>query len=552
MRTASLPAVLLAAVAVAQDPTCRLEGLVQDPMLEPVANAEVVACRDGEVVARTFADGSGRFVFGALPQRVVTLRATGSLPEVGGAWLDLLGLERQFVTVAVIPARTVRGVVRDADGRAIADAFVLALPLADADVAVAMATARTDADGRFALHHVPVHDVELRAWAPGHEGLDERFGGVDDLEVSLQLEAPARSERSFTIVAAEPPADARLEVTAFHRGRPVPLPAPLRTPPRVDGVWRLCGWSLADEVQAHVVVSSGTCEPAACSVPAHRSGGLQEFVWKAEAAAVRGVLRGGDLPAGTWIVAEPMDGPGRRTFGRIDADGAFVLPAPVAAGQRFALRVLHAGWMFAPRSGESGTWWIDRVGDDARALPIVPAREVTLRLVDATGQPAAGVRVRIVDAAASIDRGERPPPPWGAEPLANGITGGDGGLHLGGLDLAPGRDLACVAEGAAGWTMHRFTARDARRIDLGDLRLEAGCVLEIHVGTEAAPAPVAASVEVRDLGIYPPTSMPRICDHRGRLRLVGLFAGRHQVSARNAWTIVELRPDAPKLVRLEW
>ncbi|MBL9079768.1 MAG: carboxypeptidase regulatory-like domain-containing protein [Planctomycetes bacterium] len=553
MRSVSLCAALFAAVVVAQEPTCRLEGRVLDPLQQPVANAELTASIDGEVVAHTHADGCGLFVFGRLPQRVVTVRATGDGPVVGAAWLDLLGLDRQFALLTAEPARAVRGRVCDHDGRPVAGAWLVSAPTDDRLLAVAGVLTRTGDDGTFTLEQVPIGANFVRVWAPGFACAQHDIGGTDDVDLACTLDGPAREQRRFELLGAPPAvlASARLVVAATRAGRPLPLPPPLRQTAAVDGAFVVDGWPVDDALTARLTLAGGAW-PGTIAVPADRSGGRHVFSFVAEPPCVRGRVPAGTLPDGTWLVAEPIEAPGRRSFGRVAADGRFALPAPAAAGQRFALRALHPDWrLFCSGAEAGGVWWYDTVDPEhERELALAPAQRVRVRVQRHDGTPAAGCRVHLIRGDAWSPAFSELPEHEQVESIAIGWTGTDGALELHGLNLPDDVELHCVAEGADGYAVHTLRTAAEPRLDLGSLRLDPGAALEVRLVGDATHPVAGAVARVMDNGRGPNRIRTLVCDRDGRARITGLPPGNYLVMGNGGAETVGLGPGAVRVVEL--
>jgi RNA polymerase sigma-70 factor (ECF subfamily) len=169
-----------------------LRGRVVDPAGLPVADAHVALGTRGNVVgpgrragssgwrprARVLVtDGDGRFeaqwaVLDRLaPSVPLHVQASGfalARAEVGAA-------PSATHDVRLEPGATIEGVVRDADGAAVPDAFVQVVragAVEFSDSPFSPPFARASSDGSYRLHHVPAGEVELSA---GVEG-DPRVG----------------------------------------------------------------------------------------------------------------------------------------------------------------------------------------------------------------------------------------------------------------------------------------------------------------------------------------------------------------------------------------
>jgi len=165
--------------AVAQNPAAvagvRVEGRVVDALGDPVSLASVVAItRGGSIeVARVQADGDGAFVMPRLPRKGLVLRAIAPcrLGDRHVLWLDddpFFRVAEVSVVLRMFDAVTVRGSIKDENGRPIPDARVTAEP-ADERTARDMpheCVASRD-DGSFELP-VPFGRNMICAFAPNH------------------------------------------------------------------------------------------------------------------------------------------------------------------------------------------------------------------------------------------------------------------------------------------------------------------------------------------------------------------------------------------------
>ncbi len=536
MRTAGFVAVLLGSWLVAQEPTCRLEGQVVDPLQQAVANAEVTASLAGEVIACTHSDGSGLFVFGRLPYREVIVQARAAGPDIGAAWLDLLGLERQFVRITTMPARAVTGIVRNEDGEPVGGAWLVSAPqwqnLSTDATTLASSMVQANARGEFTLSHVPFGHNLLRAWAPDHEVGEHAVDGPDAVAVTCQVARRARQERSFALdgASAAQLAAARLETGITCGGYPLPLPPSLHRPVLADGEWHVRGWPIADAMTARVVLDGVDLVPRVHFVPADCSGGTQHFsVRHDDRARLRGRLTGTAARAGLWVVAMPAAvTPDRaRVLGRTTDEGAFDLPAPVAIGEIFQLRVLDPEVTTVRQAPQASRgWWQAQLETSHRyEIPVAAARQVQLRVVGPDGIPVLGAEVALVPlrhllvAATGRDLVLGDDEPLA---IAHGTTGSDGRLTLAGLDLMDDEELQCqlcFPESTGAVTVR---VRSATLIRLGDVPLPPGATLSITAKDSAGqPAPgVPVCVALVQHGRF--QNLWLRCGRDARLVLTGL------------------------------
>jgi len=544
----------LVMVLAAQEPQCRLEGRVVDPMRVPVRGAVVTAEIAGEVLAETRTDGEGLFAFARLPMRVLTIRATAR-GEVGGEWVDLLGLEREFTTIVTMPARVVKGVVRDDAGNVVPRAFVLAAPVSCDSLALATCWTEADDQGAFVLRHVAFGKCLLRAWAPGTDAFEGEVDGDDDAVAECVVEKDAVQERVWRVdgAAASDAPGLRLDVTVRHAGFPLPLPAALRRPAFVDDRWTVLGWPFADEMAVVVTCERCNVSPGGFLIPVDTASRTSTFAAASTGSPVLGRIRDpGTTP--TWIVAEPSTegGPPVRTFARVRDDGSFSLAPPVAPDSPFRARLISANTMIEP-GGKVLAGWIhlEHSPSTVHEIPTAPAAAVRARVVRTDGSPVAGARVRILIMTAS-NAGRRWRLGVGHE-IATGRTQIDGRVEIAGCESGGEPTLTCLVESDDGFVRHEFKA-SRERVDLGALTVTPGA--ELLVISTTADGRRAPGTRLR-LSLFAtlvqgvPTQH-YATDRNGELRLRGLRADGGLVSVIDEPAEdFELQPGTVTTVTLE-
>ncbi len=482
---------------VPQLPTARLEGVVVDPMQRPVAGATVVVEVDGEERARTTSDGVGTFVIGKLPQGVVVVRATTSTPDIGGTWVDLLGIHRGFARITLMPARKVTGIVRDDQGKATAGAWVVSAPHDCVEFSHAACVAQADAQGRYELTHVPFGSVLLRAWAPGCDAGEVTLDGDGDRQQDLIVQSDGVDAQTFHLREADAAqrTTARLVVTASRRGLPVPLPPPLRRlSPDEHGDVVVAGWPRSDVIKAWFEVPGALVTPPRHTTVADVNDANWRFHVGATESCIRGRLVGNGLRVdGRLVLVQPIASEGSlwRVVGRTAADGSFILPSPVDRGLDFALR-LGDGDATVDGQQPDPCWYVARHDSAEHRVPIVAGASVSLRALSHTGNPAPGAEVLVFNA---LTRPRSYPgldePLFAHGPvLARGVTDLDGQVTIRGLQLAAEDRIACVVLGGDGWAEVVTSVPTTRAADCGTSTLRTGGELDCTVsGTEDAPAP---------------------------------------------------------------
>lgn len=474
--------VLCTAVATAQVPTCRVEGRVVDPMRQPLAGARVTAAIGGEVLAQTFTDGEGLFVFAPLPMRPIVVRAAG--PEcIGAEWIDPLGAPRYFTTIVTMPARQVTGTCRDDAGNLVPHAWVVVAPTDCDRLTLASDIAQADDRGAFVLRHVATGPNIVRAWAPGLEAFEGELDGADDATFDCVLERDGTQERTFTIerATAEATAAVRVAIEMRHQGFPLPLPPAVHTPIPVDGAFTVRGWPHADETIAFATCDGAFLAPVVHAVVA--GAGVRSRVFAVDATGrIDGRVLGLDRPGAAWLVAEPTAdrSPRVRCFAAIGADGRFTLQAPVDVGDRMIVRVIGANAV-VDRTPDGRAWRIE-THDAGRGLevPVHAAHTVRVTVARDDRRPVVGARVELVAKSAS---------PPDEVPIATAWTGFDGRAEIGGLDLVAPEEMTCRVDSDEGFVDSPFIVAPGSFTDLGVVLVEPGAEIRLHATRDGRAVP---------------------------------------------------------------
>ncbi|MCA8949820.1 MAG: carboxypeptidase regulatory-like domain-containing protein [Planctomycetes bacterium] len=526
-------AAFLLALPVAAQDTARLEGLVVDPMHEPVANAEIVVEHDGVITATTRSDGSGAFLFTKVPAQYVLVRATTDAPDIGAELVDLWGEKRGFVTVRTGPARKVTGVVRDDLGEPVAGAWVLASPDCRDRRAHMHCRAQADAEGHYELEHVPFGEVLVRAWTDRHDA--QAFAGKVDGRTDAALDCVVKRDEAewctFALdgATAEQLAAAELHVVARHFGFETPLPPPLARPRQVEpGQWQVNGWTIADDLHAWLVLPGATTLPCERVVPVG-TGSLSPRLRLGEPEGrIRGTLRDADgAPVGgVPLLVQPMSRApqinSRRAACVSRPDGTFTIQSPIDYDDRdgrFALRSMSPEVVLVGNNANA-VWFVQAPDPNGEIeLEVRPATTLRLQLVDPRGAPAPGCLVTLSKAETGGN--------WVA--IGSGISGLDGGVVMRSLRLDPPTSLALVARGPSGFGTFETTLQPGSPSDLGTLELQPAAELRGAV-VDRTGAPVAgALVSVKSMrrGLSPPVLLH--ADRRGRFAVRALPAGNYWV-----------------------
>ncbi len=364
----------------------------------PVPSCVVEVCRSFDpggppplAVATAAADG--RFVVGGLPPGLVVLQfSSASLPRPA-LRADIQVPADRFAELGDIdlpqPAR-LHGRVVDGGGRPVAGVRVFhhhrpgysttRFDRGTAELgAVRDAHVQTDLDGRFAFGRLPAGDHAVLV----EPAAAERYR---DQRVSLEL-VPGEDRDLGDLELVDGQVLVGRVVDPQGRGVAAALVAPAS---RRGEIARRRGARTADDGR---FVLHGLPPRGLVSVEADgylprtqdRDGAPSPMLIRIEPAfAVRGVVRGAK---GAPTVVEVMGRSRPSGIHRAGVDGAFSIPGLAAGAHRVRAR--------APGVGSSAVVEVEvpRSGDQPVVLDIVPGLPVTVRVVDDTGLPIAGVRV---------------------------------------------------------------------------------------------------------------------------------------------------------------
>ncbi|HEX4964332.1 MAG TPA: carboxypeptidase regulatory-like domain-containing protein [Thermoanaerobaculia bacterium] len=227
-------------------PGTGLEGIVIDPDGQPISGAKVSVSSSPSEDLETGADG--RFTLTGLKDgEIVTVRVTrtGYLPSPA-VTSEIRVPTADPVRVVLHPGSRVLGRVSEETGEAVPGARVLLTPQTPGAQGP-VASARTDADGRFLMEGVEPGRGELRVTAPGLLAVAAQKVEVpagEDLEgLEVTLSRGATVEGRVTTADGDPAAGAQVQVV--ERPESAPLPAYATTAATTtadgDGAYRLTG-----------------------------------------------------------------------------------------------------------------------------------------------------------------------------------------------------------------------------------------------------------------------------------------------------------------------
>jgi protocatechuate 3,4-dioxygenase beta subunit len=450
---------LFAAAAYAQE-RGSVRGRLYGPLGEPLVNVEVVAVREprgGEVVARARTDGDGRWLLqrvpttsmltllARVPERTVAAGFAFGAPDAG---------DDAVVTLRCWEAVTLRGRVVDADGAPVRGATVLGTRDATWFAGTFLPPeVRTGDDGTFELRGVPIGRAVVRVHAPGFELAEVVHPTLVDAEVSVPplVRGDGRVVRAQVTGLPEGAGGVELRVSAAEE-----LPSPLQALSiGADGRGELRGLPRRD-LSAYVRSAPVALAPARLQLPANGPELATMRTVPADATQLTGrVIDGAGAPLAGVAVRVRAQRTGSMSADatastRTGADGRFVLPAPLLAGERFSLALLDPNWALAqqkvqPHWGVHDPRYLslwEGVADET-PLELVAQRAACARcrLVDGEGRPVAFQRVQLL---ARRDRGL---PEWA--PLAVANSDGGGEVEFRGL-RAPDGDVRLTSEGPGG------------------------------------------------------------------------------------------------------
>ncbi len=503
---------------------------------------------DEQEHART--DDDGRFTIGAEE------RARASTDPVwnrGPVWwtlvvaapshatrtIELPFEARDLITmpdIALEPEALVRGVVRDADGLPVSDAFVcprfaVYQPLRLAGAAGVsrvcferLSGTRTDRDGAFALHGLWAGELSLIVEHPAHpplarSGIRLVAGEVEELELTLLRSAAL----SGTVVDADgaPVSGASVVATAAGASdesawRAAQEAAAQRLPvARTDDDGRFLLANAADRVNDVLAWAAGH-EPSRLSDVPAGAGALRLRLEPERELLVRCVdeatgrllpdaevtaRRGGDQSAGLSV--EAVDG----TDSTHRVRGVGVVESTV-------VRATHPGYRRASRTLDGGD-----VDGTMLELSLAPGAVVVGEVRSTDGRRVAGARVE-----AREQGGDRP-----SASVERATSDESGRFGLTGL--GPGEWALCAeADGFATGPRRSLTVAVGDRVEDVVVTLVPEAVVSGRVldGDTAPPWRESLRLEALDEPVW---STDRPTDHDGRFHFGGLLAGRYRLSA---------------------
>lgn len=414
------------------EPTVAIAGRVVDQRGEPIpaARLSVTGSRDHDrVLGRSASDGDGVFqLLRVARHESFTVTATAD----GYCARSIRVGDPQRVEVRLQHATTVRAVVRDGDGVAVAGTEVLAQPVGSVLEGV-LCRGTTDERGVCALAGVPLAPMRFLAWIPGR-GLavaTARIGGADEVTLAPETAGVAlRVRPNAAAAAADLVATARPVLRAFDNGAEVRLPAAATWQREDSGVWHL--EHLPDlSYRVDLAVPGGHTVPRLVHCEAGRGphfaefscrrGPPPQFVYEGEV----GDGTGTPLPGVHFAM---RDGHGdERCEAASDAKGIVRFHTSIQPGEEYSAKPTDADWSEAV-AGDPGFPVQGRfrtVADPGTRMlfRLVAAARVRGHVQFADGTPAPGATVALRDATSYLGFESR-------TTLATGLTDGDGAFCL--------------------------------------------------------------------------------------------------------------------------
>lgn len=528
-----------------------VEGRVLGPLGEPMVNLEVRASAWPEldtILAKTRTDGEGMFVLSRLPLRTLRLGASspGLTAARATAWLSTED-PHAAVQVRLWPANTLRGRVLDGDGKPVAGAVVLGTrDYVWYETGFDSPEMQTAADGRFEVAGVPIGDCMLRAWAPGYVMREHGLLAIADREIELRLDRGEGSVLALRTVGLPPEARARSRVSYYptRSGYGFVLPRQFESGALdAQGCWRVSGLPSA-EWHVELTADGFTFDPR--SVATKMDEPQRELVFTATAIGslqLRGVLRSADGKplAGERLVcrtkkSQSINGgtPGEATT---DAEGRFVMNAPLVAGEPYSLHLVASQWVLEQKKSEGmmGVWdsrYLVRYedqADGARELALVaqPAVFVSARLVGDDNRPVAFARAELQQ------RTDGRSPAYVAMNYA--ISRRDGTVAFPGINVVADDLRVWTGGGAGAGASDMFHVQRGERRELVVRVQRPGTVSGCVRDENGKPVPgYCIAISSHDLGTGRPIdgvygSVPAGRD--GRFVFVGVAPGGHKLTS---------------------
>jgi hypothetical protein len=484
----------------------------------PLAGAKVVVAIDAPLpadlpedatrnVARS--DAQGRFRLEGIGSSPFTLSARAPGHAIGERRDVKAGA---VVDVVLFPGSTLRGMVRDDDGRPVSGALVRAE--ADRFWGKEPPPERTDPEGRF----------EMAGVTPGEYEVVARLGG----------RAPA-----FGRVVVEPEAEATvsllLSAGGFVRGRVVDeLGRPLRgrvwvdvvddhglsasmgdlmtTESKDDGTFALGPVPIGGLGLAASAPRRATRRFHALVAAPRRTVDLGDVALEA-GLQIRGHVRareGRVLPGATLTARSEASGGGRSVEGNADAKGAFALDG------------LEAGWYRVTIAAPEYARTQVRVAAGGEPLDIVleAAGVISGRVVDAQGRPVHDGSVNAKARDAKLD----------ARPQESEADPADGSFKIEGL-AGGAYDLEARASGHAPALLANVSVVAGRTTAVGTLTLSRGGVVSGSIVDAEGHGVPGASVYVETDPSRLTEDLASQTDSAGAFEIRGVPAGRVRVRA---------------------
>ncbi|MEW6744635.1 MAG: sigma-70 family RNA polymerase sigma factor [Planctomycetota bacterium] len=417
-RTAALAALAAASASQDEDATGgTIHGTVVNGLREPLAGAQVEVYAppydfsDREVpIGSALTSDNGEFEIEGLPIQRLTLRISKECYTTRRQAADLGPHKRgsELSRLILYEARTLSGIVRGADGKPLAGAWVLGFNESRI-IQFEWPSARTDASGRFTLKDLPFCGIKITVFARGHAAVQRGpfDAGTHQVEVNLAaqpsavLHVVARDADGVTPLAGASP---RLTEYAEDRFPPIYYRMPVGLS---DGLTDDAGrftyeflppgrYKLGISAKDHYFTHDQGKQQVVLTCGEERT---IEFAGKAgdPLLTLTGTLglSDGVSPAGYTVCA--ASAPFRKPYlAATDNDGSFSIRSPVPAGVSFYMWLAAGNYALGAPNGKAGYSLIVATPGVPLQLAAVPGASVRGYVQFANGRPAPAVNVQLL------------------------------------------------------------------------------------------------------------------------------------------------------------
>ena len=386
-------------------------GQVLDLLSQPVPGAKIFLYGRREslqqgaqapVLSRAMSDDQGQFRMQGLQLASYSLRVRAegwaqsqTAVELTARYPDRLGLR-----IRLHKGHSISGVVVDAAGKPVPEAWVVASDLRSQGGELIWEEVQADKDGRFAFSSFASTKQHVLAWSPGHSlGLAEIFEAQAE-SVRVELPALGPYKIAFSLAKQKPsvetqPTDVTAKVLLSVGGRSIPLPSPirmLRVP--AEGMVETRGLregSYQIHLQSREVALAKTWQQAKLSQD--KPTAKVELTWT-DFLGLEGqlVFKNGQ-PAQDVILQTWATGDREALSAKSDREGRFVFPKRFPGGRnRTYISLAEPGFLF--ESGKNKGYWIQiKPGEKGQVFTLLPVGTMAGVVLDEKDRPVPGARV---------------------------------------------------------------------------------------------------------------------------------------------------------------